>query len=106
MTSFTLTPAEKGILRCRHAAPFSPQDVQALAKFFEDYHGKLLVDLTQTTSNECASNIKQLRPMMPTTAIFGAELDPSILAVADSYYTHPVRHFANEQDALAWLREQ
>ena len=30
--------------------------------------------------------------MMPTTAIFGADLDPADLAVPESYYTHEVRY--------------
>ena len=106
MTSFVLTPVEKGILRCKHTGTFMPEDVRALAKFFEDYHGKLLVDLTGSTGEECAGNIKQFRPMMPVAAIFGTDLDPTILDVPDTYYTHPVRYFATEQEALAWLREQ
>jgi hypothetical protein len=106
MTSFTLTPVENGILRCKHTGAFTPEEVRALAKFFEDYHGKLLIDLTGTTGEECARNIKQFRPMMPAAAIFGAPLDPSILNLPNSYYTHPVRYFATEQEALAWLREQ
>ena len=106
MAGFTLIPVEKGILRCQHTAPFSPEDVRALARFFEDYHGKLLVDLTQTTGDECARNIREFRPMMPTAAIFGARLDPAILQILETYYTHPVRYFDAEQEALAWLREQ
>ena len=58
MSAFTLTPAGKGIMRCRHTQPFSPEDVQSLAKFFEDYKGKLLIDLTGTTAEECVRNIK------------------------------------------------
>lgn len=105
-TAFTITPVEKGILRCRHTAPLAPEDVRSLANFFDDYRGKLLVDLTGTTGEECARHIKQFRPMMPTAAIFGAELDPSILEIPDSYYIHEVRYFKTEADALAWLREQ
>jgi hypothetical protein len=44
--------------------------------------------------------------MMPTAAIFGAELDPKILEIPDSYYIHEVQYFKTEADALAWLREQ
>ena len=106
MSSFMLTPVEKGIMRCRHTGAFTAEEVQTLAKFFQDYQGKLLVDLTQTTGEECARNIKQFRPMMPTTAIFGTELDPAILDIPDSYYTHEVRYFETEAEALAWLREQ
>ena len=105
MASFALTPVEKGILRCKHAGASTPEEVRALAKFFEDYHGKLLIDLTGPTGAECARHIKQFRPMMPA-AIFGADPDPAILDVPDTYYTHPVRHFGTEQESLAWLREQ
>jgi hypothetical protein len=106
MASFQLTPVEKGILRCKHAGTFAPEDIQALAGFFHDYHGKLLVDLTETSAEECIRHIQQLRPMMPTAAIFGADIDPEILKVPKSYYEHEVHWFKTEKEALAWLREQ
>lgn len=107
--SFMLTPVEKGILRCRHTGPFSHEDVQALATFFNNYHGKLLIDLTGSTGEECAQNIKQFRPIMPTAAIFGTKIDLSILELPESYYSHfahDVRYFETEGEALAWLRDQ
>ncbi|HEY4492246.1 MAG TPA: STAS/SEC14 domain-containing protein [Acidobacteriota bacterium] len=106
MASFTITPVEKGILRCQHTGPMSPEDVRALASFFLDYRAKLLVDLRGVTGEECARHIKQFRPMMPTSAIFGGELDPKILEIPESYYTHDVRYFATEEEALTWLRSQ
>ncbi len=106
MASFTITPVEKGIMRCRHTGSFSPEDVKALASFLHDYRGKLLVDLTGISGEECARHMKQFRPMMPPTAIFGAELDPAILEIPESYYTHEVRYFETEAEALAWLRNQ
>jgi len=106
MAAFTITPVEKGILRCRHTAEFTPEDVQSLADFFYDYGGKLLVDLTGTSGEECAKYMKRFRPMMPTAAIFGAELDPAILEITESYYTREVRYFKTEEEALIWLREQ
>jgi hypothetical protein len=106
MASFTLTPVEKGIMRCKHSGSFSPEDVQSLASFLYDYRGKLLVDLTDTSGEECARNIKHFRPMMPTAAIFGAELDPTILEIPGSYYEREVRYFKTEAEALAWLRNQ
>ncbi|MCL4393295.1 MAG: hypothetical protein M1482_00460 [Chloroflexi bacterium] len=105
-TSFTITPVEKGILRCKHTGAFQPEDVRTLAGFLSDYRGKLLVDLTATTAEECSRHIQQFRPMMPTTAIFGADLDPKILEISESYYTHDVREFENEGQALDWLRNQ
>ena len=77
-----------------------------MAKFLEDYKGKLLIDLTGSSSDECERNIKNLRPMMPITAIFGAELAPDILDVPKSYYTHEVKYFNTEAEALDWLRNQ
>jgi hypothetical protein len=106
MASFIVTPVEKGILRCQHTGSFSPEDVKSLASFLHDYRGKLLIDLTETTGEECARHIKQFRPMMPTAAIFGAALDPAILEIPESYYTHEVRHFETEEEALTWLRNQ
>jgi len=106
MSSFTVTPVEKGIMRCRHTDEFSHEDVRALANFFHDYHGKLLIDLQGTSGVECARYMKQFRPMMPTAAIFGADLDPKTLELPDSYYTHEVRQLPTEVEALAWLREQ
>ena len=107
MTSFMMvTPVEKGIMRCQHTGALSPEDVRALASFFYDYRGKLLIDLRGTTGEECARHIKNLRPMMPTAAIFGAPIDPAILEIPGSYYTKEVRYFETEQEALAWLREQ
>ncbi|MFN2158366.1 MAG: hypothetical protein ACK2U3_17785 [Anaerolineales bacterium] len=106
MTAFTITPVEKGILRCHHTAEFSSEDVQSLADFFYDYGGKLLIDLTGTSGKECSKYMKLFRPMMPTAAIFGAEIDPAILELPDSYYTREVRYFTSEKEALEWLREQ
>ncbi|MFZ2323693.1 MAG: STAS/SEC14 domain-containing protein [Ignavibacteriaceae bacterium] len=106
MSSFNITPVEKGIMRCKHSGQFTPDEVQTLAKFLEDYKGKLLVDLTGSSSDECARNIKHLRPMMPTAAIFGAELPADILDVPESYYTHEVKIFNSEAEALDWLRNQ
>ena len=105
-TSFTITPVEKGIMRCKHTGAFSAEEVRALASFLDDYRGKLLVDLTGTTGEECAKNIRQFRPMMPVTAIFGAELDTKILEFPESYYLREVRYFGTEAEALTWLRNQ
>jgi hypothetical protein len=104
--SFIITPLEKNIMRCRHTAPFQPWDVQVLANFLNNYRGKLLIDLTGTTGEECSRRIKQFRPMMPVTAIFGAEIDPAILDIPESYYAHEVRYFKAEAEALSWLRNQ
>lgn len=106
MTAFTLTPVGKGIMRCRHTGPFSPDDVQFLEKFLQDYKGKLLVDLSDTTAEECMRNIKNFRPSMPTSAIFGADLGQEILEISKSYYEKEVRYFESESEALAWLYEQ
>jgi hypothetical protein len=65
-----------------------------------------LIDLSGASGEECAHHIKEFRPMMPTTAIFGAELDPSILEISKSYYIKEVRYFKTEEAALVWLREQ
>jgi hypothetical protein len=99
-SAFIITPVEKNILRCRHTAPLTPDDARSLATFFHDYRGKLLVDLTGTTGEECARHIRNFRPMMPTTAIFGAELDPKILEISESYYTQEVQYFKTEVEAL------
>lgn len=106
MASFTLTPVEKGIMRCRHTGSLSHEEVQALAAFLYDYRGKLLIDLTDTTGEECARHLHQFAPMMPTAAIFGAAIDPAALDFPESYYTHEVRQFDTEAEALAWLRNQ
>jgi hypothetical protein len=104
--SFSITPVEKGVVRCRHTGEFTPKDIQSLATFLLDYRGKLLIDLTGATGEECARHIQHFRPMMPTTAIFGASIDPKILEVPDSYYTHDVHYFETEEEALTWLRNQ
>ncbi len=104
MTAFMITPVEKGIMRCQHTAPLSHEDVRTLASFLHDYRGKLLVDLSGTTGEECMTNLKQFRPMMPTTAIFGAKLDAAALVIPESYYTHEVEYFETEEEALTWLR--
>jgi hypothetical protein len=44
--------------------------------------------------------------MMPTAAIFGAPIDPAILEVPGSYYTHEVKLFNSEEEAMEWLRNQ
>lgn len=106
MASFTITPVEKGIMRCQHTGPYSHEDVRALASFFYDYRGKLLIDLRGSTGEECTRNIRNFRPMMPTAAIFGAKIDPAILEIPESYYAKEVRWFESEQEALTWLREQ
>jgi hypothetical protein len=106
MASFTLTPVEKGILRCRHSGAFTPADIQSLALFMREYSGKLLIDLTGADVQECSRHIKQFRPMMPVAAIFGAPIDPAILVIDQSYYACDVRFFQTEEEALAWLRNQ
>ena len=105
-SSFAITPVERGIVRCQHTGEFTPDETQSLAMFMLDYRGKLLIDLSGTTGEECSRHIKNFRPMMPTTAIFGADIDPEILEVPDSYYTHEVRYFETEAEALEWLRNQ
>ncbi len=105
-SSFAITPVEHGILRCRHTGEFTPKEIQSLATFMLDYRGKLLIDLTGTTGEECSRHIKNFRPMMPTAAIFGAPIDPTILEVPNSYYTHEVCWFGTEEEALNWLRNQ
>jgi hypothetical protein len=106
MTAFTITPVGKGIMRCKHTGFFSPEDVQTLAKFLEDYKGKLLIDLTETTAEECLRNIKNFRPMMPTAAVFGVPIGQEVLEISKSYYEKEVRYFETEAEAIAWLREQ
>ena len=106
MAPFTLTPVEKGIMRCRHSGTFSPEEIQTLASFLSDYRGKLLVDLRDAPLEECTRHIKNLRPMMPVTAIFGAILPPGTLVMDQSYYAHEVQAFDSEEDALHWLRNQ
>jgi cytochrome P450 len=106
MASFTLTPVEKGILRCRHTGSFTPADVQTLAGFMREYVGKLLIDLSGADAEECARHIRHFRPMMPIAAIFGAPLDPAILEIDKSYYANEVQLFPTEEEALAWLRNK
>lgn len=106
MPSFMLTPVEKGIMRCQHTGAFTSEEVRTLAHFLDDYRGKLLIDLRGTTGDECSIHIRNFRPMMPTAAIFGAKIDPKILDVPESYYTHDVRFFETEEEALTWLRNQ
>jgi hypothetical protein len=106
MTSFTITPVEKGILRCQHTGPMSHEDVRSLASFLHDYRGKLLIDLSGTSGEECARNLGQFRPLMPTAAIFGGDINPNILEIPESYYTHEVCYFNTEEEALNWLRNQ
>jgi hypothetical protein len=106
MASFTITPVEKGIMRCQHTGLYSHEDVRTMASFFYDYRGKLLIDLRGSTGEECTRNIRNFRPMMPTAAIFGAKIDPAILEIPESYYAKEVRWFETEQEALVWLREQ
>jgi hypothetical protein len=106
VASFSITPVEKGIMCCRHTGSFTHAEVQALATFLNDYRGKLLIDLSGTTAEECERHIRNFRPMMPTAAIFGATIDPGILEIPEMYYAHDVRAFQTEDEALAWLREQ
>jgi len=106
MASFTIYPVEKDIMRCRHTGTLSHEEARSLADFLYNYHGKLLVDLTGATGEECSRHLKEFRSMMPTAAVFGTEIDPHILDVQDSYYTKEVRYFETEEEALAWLREQ
>ena len=106
MASFNITPVEKGIFRCQHIGPLTHEDVRALASFLHDYRGKLLIDLSGTTGEECMRHLKQFRSMMPTSAIFGAKIDPQVLEIPESYYTQEVQYFETEEEALNWLRNQ
>ena len=107
-TAFTITPVENGIMRYQDTGKFTPEDVQVMESFMLDYRGKLLIDLTGTSVENCSDHIKNVRTKMPTTAIFGAPIDPKILEVPESYYyyTHDVRFFTTEAEAIEWLRKQ
>ena len=106
MTSFNITPVEKGIFRCEHTAPLSHEEVRALASFLHDYRGKLLIDLRQMSGEECKKHLQHFRPMMPLTAIFGADITDADIEAPESYYTHEVHCFKSEKEALTWLRNQ
>jgi len=106
MASFTITPVEKGIFRCQHTGQLTHEEVRALASFLVDYRGKLLIDLSGISSEECVQNIREFRPMMPTAAIFGGNIEQSMIDIPDSYYVHDVRCFKTEEEALTWLRNQ
>ncbi len=106
MASFTLTPVEKGILRCSHTGSFRPEDVQSLVLFLREYHGKLLIDLRGADVQECSRHIRQFRPLMPVAAIIGAAIDPGILDIDMSYYANEAKTFETEEEALDWLRNQ
>lgn len=102
--AFTITPVERGIMRCRHTGSFTHEEVQALASFLNEYRGKLLIDLRDAEAEECERHIRNFRPMMPTAAIFGAPIDPSVLDIPEMWYAHDVRTFGSEDEALGWLR--
>jgi hypothetical protein len=96
-----------------HECPFMPIGYRmgklalaCMASFFYDYRGKLLIDLRGSTGEDCARNIRNFRPMMPTAALFGVAIDPSILTLPETYYAKEVRWFETESEALGWLREQ
>ena len=57
MSSFTVTPVEKGIMRCQHTGTYSPEDIRSLASFFHDYRGKLLIDLTGSTGDRKSTRL-------------------------------------------------
>jgi hypothetical protein len=106
MASYSITPVEKGIFRCQHDAPLSHEEVRALASFLHDYRGKLLIDLHKVSGDECKELIRHLRPMMPISAIFGADIQDSDIEIPESYCTDEVRCFKTEKEALTWLRNQ
>jgi hypothetical protein len=81
--AFAITPVEKGVIRCKHTAAFEPGDTQSLASFMNNFRGRLLVDLTGATREEFSRHIQQFRPRMPVTAIFCADIDPSILVTPE-----------------------
>jgi len=80
-TAFTITPVEKDVRRCRHTSPFQPSDVQFLANFLNNYRDIWLFDLAGASGEECARHFKQVRPRMPITAIFGADIFPCLLEI-------------------------
>ncbi|HUH96360.1 MAG TPA: hypothetical protein VLZ89_03320 [Anaerolineales bacterium] len=93
-------------MRCTPTAPSQPDGAQSPANFLNNYRGKLLIDLTGTTGEECSSKIKQFRPMMPIRAIFGDDLDASILEIPESCDAHAVRYSKTEAGARNWLPDQ
>ena len=107
--SFVTTPIDANIVRCKHVGPFECEDTRKLVKFLNSLGSKkLLVDLTQATTEDCIRELKQLRPLMPKAAIFGAKVPPDALVLPDgaAYYTNEVQWFETEKEALAWLREE
>ena len=106
MASFTLTPVEKGIMRCQHSNPFSHEDVRSLAAFLHDYRGKLLIDLNGNFCERMSGEFKAISSNDAHISDFWYKLDPKALEISESYYTHEVQYFATEAEALDWLRNQ
>lgn len=105
--SFKTSPIDANITRCKHTGEFECEDTRHLVTFLNSMRGKkLLVDLSDSTSDDCVRELRQLRPLMPQTAIFGKELPADTLTVPDSYYISEVRWFPSEEEALAWLRQE
>lgn len=107
--SFQTSPVDANIVRCKHTGPFECEDTRKLVRFLNSLGGKsLLVDLSESTSDECIRELKGLRPLMPRTAVFGKDIPPDALNVPEgaTYYIKEVRWFPTEKEALAWLRQE
>ena len=107
--SFISTSVDANIIRCKHTGPFECEDTRKLVKFLNSLGSKkLLIDLSESTSNECVRELQQLRPLMPKAAVFGAEIPSDAFVLPDGahYYANEVRWFPTEREALAWLREE
>lgn len=97
---------DSGIIKVRHEGPITTADSRQLRAFLQQYRGKLLIDLTGTPDGDNLREFCRVRAMLPQTAFIGPMVSDLVCQglPGKDFYLNEVLHFADEADALAWLR--
>jgi hypothetical protein len=95
------------IVRCTHEGPITSEDRRQFQAFLTTVDAKLLIDLSETSPFEMMQLLCSVQAMLPCTALFGPPPPRLMLEglPGKDHCRNELRHFATEQEALAWLRE-
>ncbi len=104
---FTFSHIQPDITLCRHYGPLTRDDSRQLRAFLNQVDGRLLVDLTTMPVGESMQEFLRVRSLLPQTAFFGPPESSVVCRTlpGKEFYMREARHFAAEDEALAWLHE-
>ena len=103
---FSFSRIDQGIVCVRHEGPISLNDSRQFRAFLKQYRGKLLIDMRGTPPGDVMREMLRVRPMLPQAACIGTSEQRLICdeLPGKDIYINEVQQFANDAEALAWLR--